>query len=103
MQWLHEISAGAFSFLTRLFHYAQTCVAAGHGRAVVSIPRALHQHAEYTPPHPSASSVDSGVRRGVVFHSEEALVQTATLGADAEEDERKKEPQEHGAPLRREE
>gem|GEM_PF-3134214 len=51
MRRLRQASPFVFSFVVFLLHCSQTCLAAGHAYAVVTVPSAAHHSAEHAPCH----------------------------------------------------
>src|SRR3989442_10209978 len=53
MRWLRQASPSVFLFLAVLLHCSQTCLAAGHAHAVVTVPVSADHGPEHTPCHSS--------------------------------------------------
>jgi len=55
MRWYRRVSPAVFLFLTFLFHCSQTCLAADHAHAAVTVPISTDHDAGHTPCHSSSS------------------------------------------------
>src|SRR4051794_12758144 len=55
MRWYRRVSPAVFLFLTFLFHCSQTCLAAGHARAVVTVPVSTDHGPGHAPCHSSSA------------------------------------------------
>src|SRR5713226_711477 len=53
MHWLRQASPSVFFFLAFLLHCSQTCLAAGHVHAAVTLPVSTHHNPEHAPCHSS--------------------------------------------------
>src|SRR6266446_2789930 len=56
MHWLRQASPSVFLFLVFLLHCSQTCLAAGHAHAAVTVPVSPHHTAGHAPCHSSPAA-----------------------------------------------
>src|SRR5215475_8887321 len=54
MHWFRRASPAVFLFLTVLLHCSQTCLAAGHAHAAITVPTAADHSLEHPPCHSSS-------------------------------------------------
>src|SRR5438034_8510793 len=82
MRQLRQVSPSVFFFLALLLHCSQTCLAAGHTHAAVTIPASAHHGPEHAPCH-SAPAPRHGTPDKCPDCADHVFLKSVSSGAEA--------------------